>query len=94
MIVTEASGIIVLVNAEVERLFGYRREELLGKPIEMFFTPGVRSEQMHFREAYQAHPEARSMGAGGSLHMVRKDGSDLPVEISLNPISTPRGGWC
>ena len=91
MIVTEAGGKISLVNAEVERLFGYRREELVGRPIEMFVPPGIRGEPVHFWHALHAHPEACTMGAGRDLRIVRKDGTELPVEIRLNSIRTSEG---
>jgi PAS domain S-box-containing protein len=83
MIVTEASGRIILVNAEVERLFGYCREELLGKPIETFVPS--------HREANGVHPQAHPMGRGQSLLIVRKDGTELSVEIDLHPIRTSEG---
>jgi PAS domain S-box-containing protein len=91
MIMTNPDGRIVLVNAEAERLFGYPREELIGKPIELLVPPRIRSEHVHFRDAFHARPEARSMGIGRDLHIVRKDGTELPVEIGLNPIRTREG---
>jgi PAS domain S-box-containing protein len=91
MIMTNPDGRIVLVNAETERLFGYPREELIGKPIEMLVPPRIRSEHVRFRDAFHARPEARSMGIGRDLHIVRKDGTELPVEIGLNPIRTHEG---
>jgi PAS domain S-box-containing protein len=90
-VMTDNSGRIVLVNAEAERLFGYRREELVGKPIEMLVPPRIRQNHAQFRDAFHARPEARSMGAGRDLYIVRKDGTELPVEIGLNPIQTPDG---
>jgi PAS domain S-box-containing protein len=91
MIMTDPSGKIVLVNAEAERLLGYGRAELIGKPIEMLVPPRIQSEHVRFRGAFHGHPEARSMGSGRDLHIVRKDGTELPVEIGLNPIHTPEG---
>jgi PAS domain S-box-containing protein len=91
MIMTNPDGRIVLVNAETERLFGYLRDELIGKPIEMLVPPRIRSEHIRFRDAFHARPEARSMGIGRDLHIVRKDGTELPVEIGLNPIRTHEG---
>lgn len=91
MILTDAGGKIALVNAEAERLFGYRREELIGKAIEMLVPPRIRGEHVRFRDMFQERPEARSMGVGRDLHIVRNDGTELPVEIGLNPIRTPEG---
>jgi PAS domain S-box-containing protein len=88
MIMTDAAGRIVLVNSETERLLGYGREELIGRPIEMLVPPRIHGEHVQFRGAFHQHPEARSMGSGRDLHIVRKDGTELPVEIGLNPIHT------
>jgi PAS domain S-box-containing protein len=91
MVMTDSTSKIVLVNAEAERLFGYTRDELIGKPIEMLVPPRIRGEHVRFRDAFHARPEARSMGAGRDLHIVRKDGTEVPVEIGLNPIRTGEG---
>ena len=85
MILSDVNGNIVLVNAEIERLFGYPREELMGRSIDILVPAAVRP--LHSGD----HPPARRMGIGRDLHIVRKDGSELPVEIGLNPISTPQG---
>lgn len=91
MIMTDAAGKIVLVNAEAERLLGYGRAELIGKPMEMLVPRRIQGEHVRFRNAFHKHPEARSMGSGRDLHIVRKDGTELPVEIGLNPIHTRDG---
>jgi len=91
MIMTDVDGKITLVNAEVLRLFGYEREELIGKTIDMLVPPRIRDQHKHFRAAFHARPEARSMGIGRDLTIARKDGKELPVEIGLNPIQTPEG---
>jgi PAS domain S-box-containing protein len=90
-IMTDAKGTIVLINAETERLLGYGREELIGKPIEMLVPPRIQAEHVRFRGAFHQHPQARSMGSGRDLHVVRKDGTELQVEIGLNPIQTRAG---
>jgi PAS domain S-box-containing protein len=91
MIMTDPAGKIVLVNSETERLLGYTRDELIGKPIEMLVPPRILGEHVRFRTAFHRHPEARSMGSGRDLHIMRKDGTELPVEIGLNPIHTRDG---
>lgn len=91
MIMTDAAGKIVLVNSEAERLLGYGREEIIGKPIEMLVPSRIHGEHVRFRSAFHKRPEARSMGSGRDLRIVRKDGTELPVEIGLNPIHTPQG---
>ncbi len=91
VIMTDCAGKIVLVNAETERLSGYPRAELIGRPIEILVPPDIRRVHPHNREAFIAHPKARAMGAGRDLHVVRKDGTELPVEIGLNPIRTGEG---
>jgi PAS domain S-box-containing protein len=91
LVMVDAAGTIALVNAEIERLFGYRREELVGQPIEMLVPARVRGEHAGDRRAYCAAPSARAMGAGRDLYGVRRDGGEFPVEIGLNPIRTPAG---
>jgi PAS domain S-box-containing protein len=91
MIMISADGRIALVNSQVERVFGWPREELLGRPIETLvperFRPGHPSQRNHFF----ASPSTRAMGAGRDLFGVRRDGSEVPLEIGLNPIQTADG---
>ena len=82
----DAQGCIILVNAAAEKLTGYRREELLGQPMEILTPEELRSRHADHRAAYQAHPVTRPMGTGLELHVQRKDGSRTPVEISLSPL--------
>ena len=91
MIMTSADGRIVLVNAEAERLFGYAREELFGRSIDIL-VPGVaRANHASHRDAFVARPQARRMGIGRDLYGMRKNGTQVPVEIGLNPIETSDG---
>ena len=85
------AGRIVLVNAETERLFGYDRRELLGRPVELLVPEALREAHTGHRGGYARHPLARPMGAGLDLRARRKDGSEFPVEISLTPLDTARG---
>jgi PAS domain S-box-containing protein len=84
-------GRIVLVNAHAERLFGYARDELIGKEIEVLVPERFAKAHPGDRTHFFARPEARAMGAARELFARRKDGSEFPVEIGLNPIQTPRG---
>ncbi|MFO0578732.1 MAG: PAS domain S-box protein [Polyangia bacterium] len=91
LVLTDGCGRIVFVNAQAERLFGYPRSELLGQPIEILVPDGVRGTHEALRTRYTAAPRRRDMGAGFSLRCRRRDGSELPVEISLSPVPTPQG---
>ncbi|MBI3427240.1 MAG: PAS domain S-box protein [Acidobacteria bacterium] len=91
MAMVDAAGKIIMVNAETERLFGYRRAELIGQAVEIFVPPRFRQRHPQSRQGYQTTPKVRSMGEGRDLYGLRKDGSEFPVEIGLNPISTPAG---
>lgn len=88
MIMVNDSGQIVLVNTQVEKLFGYSREELLGKSIELLVPHSARQHHPSYREKFFAEPKTRSMGVGRDLYGLRKDGSQVPVEIGLNPLVT------
>jgi PAS domain S-box-containing protein len=93
-IMIDGSGAIVLVNAEIERVFGYAREELIGQPVDILVPPDERGGHAQHRVAYMAAPTARRMGVRRDLCGVRKDGSQFPVEVGLNPINTPNDRWC
>ncbi len=87
----DSHGRIVLVNREVERLFGYAREELLGQPVDMLVPEAVRQRHPKERASFLANPMVRAMGHGRELHGVRKDGSMVSVEIGLTPVATAEG---
>jgi two-component system sensor histidine kinase/response regulator len=91
MLMVDRSGEIALVNAQTERLFGYSREELLGTPVENLVPERFRGGHRGLREGFHRAPSARSMGAGRDLFGLRKDGTEVPIEIGLNPLSTPQG---
>ena len=85
IVVADAAGRIVLVNAQTEILFGYSRDELLGQPVEILLPERFRGRHVGVREGYAAHPRTRPMGAGQDLFARRKDGAEFPVAISLSP---------
>ncbi len=92
MIMVNQEGQITLANQQAEKTFGYSREELLGRPIEMLVPERLRSGYRDFRHGYLCHPQARPMGAERrELFGQRKDGSEVPVEIGLSPIHTSNG---
>jgi two-component system, sensor histidine kinase len=91
MVVIDEHGQIVLANARVETLFGYSRNELVAKPIEMLLPERFRGQHVGHRDRYAGGPRVRPMGAGMALFAQRKDGSEFPVEISLSPFRTAHG---
>lgn len=91
MVMVDDSGAILLVNREVERLFGYSREDLLGESIDLLVPDSSRGNHPGLRRGFSEHPQRRAMGSGRDLCGRRKDGTEIPVEIGLNPIRTPEG---
>jgi PAS domain S-box-containing protein len=93
MIVVDQAGRIILVNVQTERLFGYRREEILGRNEEFLVPPRFHERHQAHRIAFfsQSQPQIRPMGANLQLFGLRKDGTEFPVEISLSPIRTSEG---
>lgn len=91
IIVTDSRGIIVKVNAFTDTLFGYQHDELLGQSIQVLVPP--RQREAHLREMghYQDDPEARPMSVRQDLTALCKDGSEIPVNISLGPLVTEEG---
>ena len=91
VVCVDAGGRIVLVNAQTERLFGYRRDELAGQPAEILLPDAGQAGHPAHRAAYLADPRPRQMGAGMELAGRRRDGSTFPVEISASAIDTGEG---
>src|SRR3954468_14329804 len=91
MVIVGRNGTIQLVNGQVEKLFGYKRHELLGQPVEILVPQRYRAAHPQHRTGYFTDPRARPMGAGLNLEGLRKDGSEFPAEISLAPMQTEAG---
>jgi PAS domain S-box-containing protein len=91
MLMTNQDGTIEMINAQTEKIFGYARAELLGQPIELLVPNRYRSHHPDLRADFHLEPGSRPMGEGRDLYGVRKDGSEVPVEIALNPIETQEG---
>lgn len=91
MVMIGQQGEIEMVNAQAENLFGYSRSEMLGQKIEVLVPERFRSAHPDQRKMFLSNPQSRPMGAGRDLFGRRKDGSEFPVEIGLNPIETEEG---
>ncbi|MBK8695108.1 MAG: PAS domain S-box protein [Deltaproteobacteria bacterium] len=91
VVISDREGTIVEVNAQVERLYGYSRGELLGSKVELLVPERSRTAHVMHRGAFVSESSFRPMGAGMPLHGRRKDGSEFPVEVNLNPVQTDVG---
>ncbi|MDQ6734723.1 MAG: PAS domain S-box protein, partial [Nitrospirota bacterium] len=91
MVMVNHDGMIVLINSQIETLFRSRRDELVGQSADMLIPERYRHEHPLHRAAPFAVPSARPMGAGRELYGVRKDGTEFPIEIGLNPLVTQAG---
>jgi two-component system sensor histidine kinase UhpB len=86
VMVVDGHGRVVLLNAQIQDKFGYTAEELVGKQVEVLIPERFRREHVGTRQAFTLNPEARPMGEGRDLFGLRKDGTEFPLEIGLNPI--------
>jgi len=91
IVVTDAEGRITSINSQVERLFGYGRQQLIGQSVEILVPERFRPRHPSHRSAYKAHASVRPMGAGLELFGRRMDGSEFPVDIMLSPMETAEG---
>ena len=90
-VVVDASGRIALVNRQVETLFGYTPDELVGRPVEVLVPDRSRGAHDTKRDGYIENPSSRPMGAGAELTARRKDGTEFPADISLSAVETDQG---
>lgn len=91
MVIVNSHGHITLANAQAERMFGYKREELIGQSIRVLIPERLRERHRAHQRSYLRDAKTRPMGSGLELHARRKDGSEFPVEISLGPLETDKG---
>ena len=91
MVMVDKSGLIEMVNTQAEKIFGYSRDELLGQTIECLLPERFRHHHPQHRASFFSDLNPRPMGIGRELHGRRKDGSEFPLEIGLNPIETEDG---
>jgi PAS domain S-box-containing protein len=93
IIAVDLSGTIVQVNSQVQALFGYDRDELIGQKVEMLVPESYRDQHHHHRESFARTPKTRRMGAELDLYGRRRNGTEFPVEIGLSPVSTEKGSF-
>ena len=79
MVIVNKDGRIVLINAQTERLFGYRREELIGQQVELLVPERIRADHPSLRQRFYGNPSVRVMGIGLELFGLRKDGTEFPI---------------
>lgn len=91
IVMVNVTGRIVFVNPQAEKVFGYRRTDLVGQPVEKLLPQRFHDAHLGHRADYFAQPRTRAMGAGLELHGLRRTGEEFPVEISLSPLETEEG---
>jgi PAS domain S-box-containing protein len=88
MVMIDSDGKLVMINSEIENQFGYAREELIGQPVDILVPERLRAQHAPHRHHFTPSPEARRMGGGRELFGLRRDGTEFPVEVGLNPINS------
>ncbi len=91
MVIVASDGRITLANAQADRLFGYRREDLIGREVEMLIPPRFRGGHERYRSSFFTDPRPRQMGVGLELWGLRRDGTEFPIDVSLSPLRTDEG---
>jgi PAS domain S-box-containing protein len=87
VVIVNQTGAIVIANAAVEEMFGYAPGELTGGEVEALIPSHLRQQHLHHRESFAQEPRKRSMGSKLDLSGRRKDGTELPIEVSLSPLN-------
>lgn len=93
IVIVNQQGAIVVANSQAETVFGYKHEELIGKPVEILVPHRMAGAHVAKRDSYMEHPRVRPMGAGLQLFGLRKDGSEFPADIKLSPWTTEEGDF-
>jgi PAS domain S-box-containing protein len=93
IVMVNNTGRIVLINSQAETLFGHKKDDLLGQPIEILLPQRLRESHVGHRTQYFSEPKIRTIGAGLELFACRKDGTEFPVEISLSPLHIEEGAF-
>jgi PAS domain S-box-containing protein len=93
MVVVNREGRIVLVNAQAEETFGYRREDLLGQPMDILVPEKLREKCLEYRTGFLRGPQRSPIGATLEIYGLRRDGNEFPVEIKLSMLETEEGLW-
>jgi PAS domain S-box-containing protein len=88
LLIVSRQGRIEMVNLAIEQMFGYRSDELLGQRVEILVPTRLQEQHYHHHASFNANPSARRMGMGLDLNGRRKDGSEFPVEVGLNPLGS------
>lgn len=91
MVIVTADGRIMLVNAQTDQMFGYRRQDLIGRSVEILIPHRLRGAHDRHRASFFANPGPRRMGAGLQLWGLRRNGTELPIDVSLSPLHTDHG---
>lgn len=91
MMMVDSRGHVTFVNAQIERMFSYSRDELIGSALEKLVPARFSHRHPQFRESFFAAPQTRGMGIGRELYALRKEGTEFPVEIGLTPLRTADG---
>ncbi len=91
MVMVDGEGTIVLVNARMEETFGYKRDELIGQPVDLFLPTQMRPQHVRDRTEFMRNPRVYEMGQGRDLFAVHKSGRQIPVEVGLTPVETESG---
>lgn len=93
MVIIDSGGVVAVANNQAELMFGYEREELIGRPVEMLLPERLHIRHAQHRRTFNENPSLRPMGSGLELFARRKDGSEFPVEISLSPVTISSGQY-